>query len=217
MQTRQSRLLELLPLHLLSNFHLKSQYQNVETNPNTMPPKKKARTKKEKKSASSSSSSKVPIKTGPTWNDVFLNSVVFDNLCTFLNPRDLFALRATTKQLSDSFDTLFKTQWNINRSLGRFSRDPVQFRSMMAKCDALISGSFALQFFARTVWMDSDLDIYIESYPEVKIKTFGEYLAAEEGYALDNTKGIHDYSDHNKNVVKVWIYLAFICSLGNVT
>ncbi|KUJ18116.1 uncharacterized protein LY89DRAFT_684041 [Mollisia scopiformis] len=63
---------------------------------------------------------------------------------------------------------------------------------MMAKCDALISGSFALQFFARTVWKESDLDIYIQSSPKDNVKIFGEYLIAHEDYALDDTKHIED-------------------------
>ncbi|KAF8863521.1 hypothetical protein BDZ45DRAFT_670125 [Acephala macrosclerotiorum] len=182
-----------------------------------MPPKKGSRKSaskaSKKKKTSSKASSKASANTPPvsarSWQDIFLNYTIFDTISTQLNPRDLFALRATTKQLAGSFDTLFKTQWNINSSLGRFSRDPVRFRSMMAQCDALISGSFALQFFARKVWMDSDLDIYVQSGPAKRPQAFGQYLLAEEGYTLDNAKHVDIYGsdDPRREVIKVETYV----------
>lgn len=35
-------------------------------------------------------------------------------------------------------------------------------RQKIADADALISGSFALQFFEGTVWREADLDIYVQ-------------------------------------------------------
>lgn len=45
-------------------------------------------------------------------------------------------------------------------------KDPVEFRSQMSRHGAIISGSFALQFFERTMWPDADLDIWIEGVDE---------------------------------------------------
>ncbi|CZR53261.1 uncharacterized protein PAC_03139 [Phialocephala subalpina] len=107
------------------------------------------------------------------WQDIFLKfpNLRFDML------------------LSTPFETLFKTQWNINRNLGRFVSNPVAFRSVMACHEAFISGSFALQFFARTTWKESDLDIYVSEHPPERAAALGNHLIEREGYALDNTKG----------------------------
>jgi len=101
------------------------------------------------------------------------------------------ALRGTTKQLVHSIDRLSKVQWNINRALKRFVNDPVGLRSSMARHEALISGSFALQFFARTVWEDSDLDIYLEAPGQGKedgMKALARHLMENEGYNFSGSK-----------------------------
>lgn len=123
------------------------------------------------------------------WKDIFLCYPIFDNICAHLDPHDLLFLRSTTKQLSPSFETLFKTQWNINRLLLRFVGDPVKFRSQLSKHDALISGSFALQFFERRIWQDSDLDIYADGSNDLRgPDSIGDYLVASEGYKLKSVK-----------------------------
>ncbi|KAA8575381.1 hypothetical protein EYC84_004550 [Monilinia fructicola] len=123
------------------------------------------------------------------WEDVFLCYPIFDNICAHLDPQDILFLRRTTKKLSPSFESLFNTQWNVNRQLTRFVNDPVNFRSKLAKHDALISGSFALQFFERRFWHDSDLDIYVDGSNELRSPDpIGEYLVEREGYKLRSAK-----------------------------
>ena len=51
----------------------------------------------------------------------------------------------------------------------------------MASCDALISGSFALQFFGRFSWHRSDLDMNIQQGREDSLE---RYLLEVEGYQL---------------------------------
>ncbi|KAL8851878.1 MAG: hypothetical protein Q9221_003201 [Calogaya cf. arnoldii] len=55
----------------------------------------------------------------------------------------------------------------------------------MAQFGALISGSFALQFFERSFWPSSDLDIYVEDSQE-GTESLGEYLEKSEGYSLES-------------------------------
>lgn len=51
--------------------------------------------------------------------------------------------------------------------------DPVsEFRSMQSSTGALISGSTALQFFARTRYDDSDLDLYVNQDRVEKVLDF---------------------------------------------
>lgn len=56
----------------------------------------------------------------------------------------------------------------------------------MAFCDALISGSFAIQFFERVSWRESDLDVYIEDGPDAE--DFEQYLCQKEGYHVSRER-----------------------------
>jgi hypothetical protein len=60
----------------------------------------------------------------------------------------------------------------------------------LAEHDALISGSFALQFFERIIWRDSDLDVYVEDRKSPD--ALGDYLVGHEGYALQSTKTVEN-------------------------
>ncbi|KAF4630958.1 hypothetical protein G7Y89_g7175 [Cudoniella acicularis] len=146
---------------------------------------------------------------GPSsWEHIFKNRVIFDNICRHMDPQGILSLRQTTKQLSGLFDSLFKTQWNVNRSLKRFVDNPVGLRSMLARHNALISGSFALQFFERVVWDDSDLDIYVHD-DDASINAMGQYLIQAENYKFDSTFDWRspDYQQHLKEVREVKTYL----------
>ncbi|KAI0716941.1 hypothetical protein C8Q76DRAFT_617621 [Earliella scabrosa] len=51
--------------------------------------------------------------------------------------------------------------FNINKSLSRFFLHPSSFRSLQARTGTLISGSTALQFFDRSFYPDTGLDIFV--------------------------------------------------------
>ena len=57
----------------------------------------------------------------------------------------------------------------------------------MGKYGALISGSFAVQFFERVWWAESDLDIFVEC--SEKAYELERYLCEEEGYHLTRERG----------------------------
>ncbi|KAF5870909.1 uncharacterized protein Bfra_009464 [Botrytis fragariae] len=147
------------------------------------------------------------------WKDIFLCYPIFDNICAHLDPNDILFFRLTTKQLASSFTSLFKTQWNINRQLTRFVKNPVGFRSKLAKHDALISGSFALQFFERRFWLDSDLDIYVQDANNFRNpEQIGEYLVKHESYRLQGSKteangGLMNHVGQLKYISQIESYL----------
>ncbi|KAF7887809.1 uncharacterized protein EAF01_010963 [Botrytis porri] len=147
------------------------------------------------------------------WKDILLCYPIFHNVCAHLDPNDIMLFRLTTTQLSPSFNSLFKTQWNINRQLTRFVQDPVGFRSRLAKHDALISGSFALQFFERRFWLDSDLDIYVQGANNFRDpEQIGKYLIKHEGYKLQGSKteangGLMNYVGKLKYISQVESYI----------
>ena len=73
--------------------------------------------------------------------------------------------------------------FNVDTLLLRFFPDPLAFRALQAETATLISGSFALQLFARTVYPSSDLDLYLHKRHR---RTVGRWLLAA-GYKFAPT------------------------------
>lgn len=107
---------------------------------------------------------------------------VCDRICFYLCIGAIIALSRTCKALSRTYRDLLLTQWNIDTKLSRFVTNPRGLRLQLRDREAVISGSFAVQFFDRTVYPDSDLDIFIEHGDHGQ--GFLEYLTSTEGYQL---------------------------------
>lgn len=61
----------------------------------------------------------------------------------------------------------------------------------MGKHDVLISGSFAIQFFERVTWKESDLDLYAQAGSSTE--ALHKYLCEKEGYRVNRKTGGVDY------------------------
>lgn len=84
--------------------------------------------------------------------DLFPRYPIFDRLCAHKPVADIISFTRTFKALLHLHQTfLGLQQWNVDRDLLRFLKDPRRFRTQrhVGKCDGLVSGSFALQFFER--------------------------------------------------------------------
>ena len=77
----------------------------------------------------------------------------------------------------------------------------------MGKYDALISGSFAIQFFDHVSWTESDLDVFVEDGDGENAKAMGRYLMEQEKYEfVERTPDQRpEYSD--TNVIAVLLLL----------
>jgi hypothetical protein len=131
--------------------------------------------------------------------DVLALYPIFDTLCSHLDIGGLLTLKKLSKRLSGHLATHSKERWNVNRRLRRFVRDPIRFRSQMARHNALISGSFVIQFLDDVLWEESDLDIYIEN-GEASL-AFSEYLYGVEGYRAIKTEE-EEYAEFE--IIKVY-------------
>ena len=130
-----------------------------------------------------------------TFLDVFDREArypIHDRLCSLLPITEIISLTRTCKKFANLYQDLVSGQWNVDRRLRRFVQSPQTFRSRMGQHEVLISGSFALQFFARVLWEESDMDVFIEH--GANANAFCEYLSTEEGYILSKSKGIEEYS-----------------------
>ncbi|THH18535.1 hypothetical protein EUX98_g8941 [Antrodiella citrinella] len=88
-----------------------------------------------------------------------LSALLF-NVCT---PGTLCAIQRLCKKYRPFLERFFNTKFNIENRLLRFFTSPDAFRAMQRNTLTLISGSFALQFFAGILYPTSDLDLYVES------------------------------------------------------
>ncbi|KAI0142240.1 hypothetical protein GGR57DRAFT_519804 [Xylariaceae sp. FL1272] len=101
---------------------------------------------------------------------------IVDSLCQHLDTRDKLALRQTSTHIRQVLTP------SINSWLERFFTNPIAFRTELGHSDALISGSFVLQFLKGVVWKDSDLDIFVEEGPG--FSRMSKYLTDVEGFKM---------------------------------
>lgn len=133
-------------------------------------------------------------------------------ICWLLSILDIVNLTKTCKAFSNIYGSLISSQWNVEWRLALFVRNVNSFRSLMARTNALVSGSFALQFFDRVHWPASDLDINVRQGSDI----LESYLCRVEGYTLQRS------TDGNKynmiGVDKVWsLYRTFNAGAGRCT
>lgn len=93
--------------------------------------------------------------------DLISNDYLSDLMFSYCCARSLLLLRKTNKYVSNEVLSYMRRVFDINRRLSHFFPDPISFRTLQALTGTLISGSFALQFFDRTFYPGSDLDIYV--------------------------------------------------------
>ena len=112
-----------------------------------------------------------------TFTDHLLhNYVIHEIIFMCLTPLESLRLARTCQLARDAVHAFLKRTFDINRSLLRFFLDPISFRSMQARTGTLISGSFALQFFDRTFYPDSDLDLYLYDGKEQEVTVWMEQI-----------------------------------------
>lgn len=112
--------------------------------------------------------------------NAFSRHLVYDKIFCHLSPASLIRVGRTSKSTFAAIEDFSYRAFDINRSLSRFVSDPIAFRNLQARTSALISGSFALQFFDRTFYPEADLDIYT---PESSVRELGDFLM-NDGYVF---------------------------------
>jgi hypothetical protein len=90
------------------------------------------------------------------------NRTLFDSVFKELSPASIIHFSWTCKACRVAVQSYMRRAFNINQHLSRYFSSPQSFRSLQARTGVLISGSSALQFMDRTLYADSDLDIYVD-------------------------------------------------------
>lgn len=91
---------------------------------------------------------------------IFSRDSIYDAIFSQASPAGSILLSRTCRDARYANRDFNNRAFNINRHLGRFFKDPKGFRSLQARTGTLISGSNALQFFDRTYYPESDMDLF---------------------------------------------------------
>lgn len=108
-----------------------------------------------------------------TFRDKLLtNHLILDAILTQCGPGALIRFSRTCRTGNSMVKSHTRLQFKIERILSRFFSNPLEFRRLQARTATLISGSAALQFFDRSFYAESDLDLYVAIPFAVDIVTF---------------------------------------------
>ena len=92
-----------------------------------------------------------------------LHCELFDLVFSSESPANIIRYSQTCRDAKDAADKYLKRTFDIDKKLCSFFQHPTGFRALQRRTGMLISGSFALQFFDRTTYPNSDLDLYVDA------------------------------------------------------
>ena len=109
---------------------------------------------------------------------------ILDRFYSICTPDILLRLSGVSSNFRSILNGHFRTTWDISLVLRRWFADWNEFRRLMRKHNAIISGSCALAFFMRTEYSgDTDLDVYVSTAGVLQL---GRWLR-EHGYTFQRT------------------------------
>ena len=128
---------------------------------------------------------------------IITNDLIYDTIFAAASPGSILCLARTCQAAHAAMRDYFARAFNINKHLTRFFDDPLAFRSLQARTTTLIAGSSALQFFDRTVYEGSGLNLYV---PLEYCKDVGNWMLAHGYQYIPNSAqdpGFDVASDEN--------------------
>ena len=104
-----------------------------------------------------------PIDTTASLIDLFTNTYAPTQtmILSYLSVADVINLTLTCKGFNQVQPTLMTTAYNINRLLGKFFDDPLEFRSLQGQCGAIITGRHIRGWFDRSAEVPRTLMMYV--------------------------------------------------------
>lgn len=118
---------------------------------------------------------------------------ISDIIFSALSPHSIIQCSWTSPLMLEATNNYKKRAYNIDTHLTQFFADPTAFRSLQRQTGTLISGSNALQFFDRTSYPGSDLDLYVVQGHAAEV---GHWLMEAEAYEYTPHMGQRQDLDH---------------------
>ncbi|KAF8320641.1 hypothetical protein F5887DRAFT_1148771 [Amanita rubescens] len=133
---------------------------------------------------------------------------LWSNIFDLLSAVDVVHLAQTCRELQSCAERYWHSNLMPSRVLMPFfaTNERVQaFLNIMARCNAIISGSTALQLFERCYYPDSDLDVYLNSSNYTMMHTeMGKFE-----YVQKETKELEKYFPLDGRIEAVISYTSF--------
>lgn len=114
------------------------------------------------------------------------------SILSHLLPGDVIALTRTCSSLGRLWTTFVTTQYNINKLLRRFFKDPLEFRSVQSRCHVIIVDRFARYFFTRVLPEHFSLTLSVPAQYEHTVQTYLE----SEGYRAEGEPSCRTIYSH---------------------
>ncbi|KAJ7590234.1 hypothetical protein C8J56DRAFT_1140083 [Mycena floridula] len=110
----------------------------------------------------------------PNLNQLLHLGIADNLLFSCLGARDLVAFSKISRQGHESISAYRNRAYSINKLLSPYFglQGIDEFRAIQSLTGALISGSTALQFFDRSFYKGSDLDVYVEKRYSAELALF---------------------------------------------
>jgi hypothetical protein len=122
-------------------------------------------------------------------------------ICELLEIGDVICLTRTIPSLECLYRRLIPTQWGIQKILSKYFQDVLGFRTVQGICNALIYSTSALEFFSRTSFADSPLELVAREGDAGPLCAFLE----REGYSLfDRVGSRHVRSSQLRFMTTYW-------------
>ncbi|KAI0022365.1 hypothetical protein F4780DRAFT_194095 [Xylariomycetidae sp. FL0641] len=117
-----------------------------------------------------------PTTRKPTLLDLLSSSLypVKQALLAQLEVKDRVILAQTSREINQALRP------DVNARLSRYFEDPLQFRTLSGRCNALVFGGFVLQCLCTCSWPDDNLDIMVDDWDASIV--LGQYLTDQESY-----------------------------------
>ncbi|KAH6911171.1 hypothetical protein BKA70DRAFT_1146507 [Coprinopsis sp. MPI-PUGE-AT-0042] len=123
---------------------------------------------------------------------VFSAAPIYDNILSLVDPGDAIRLGKTCRSATQAYHNFISRAYNIDKLYRRWFKDTTGFRRLQAKTGTLVSGSTAVQYFDRTFYESSDIDIYTFRKEAVEV---AEWIVGE-GYVYQAIGAFPDYESH---------------------
>ncbi|KAF7794275.1 hypothetical protein EIP86_005408 [Pleurotus ostreatoroseus] len=93
---------------------------------------------------------------------ILTNDLIFQILFDACSAASLLRLSRTCRIARGAVQYYIPRAFDVNALLKRYFPNPLEFRALQRRTNALVSGSTALQFFLRERYPGADLDIYVD-------------------------------------------------------
>ena len=103
---------------------------------------------------------------------------IYDLLFSFSSPATIIRVSRTCRFARRAAVDYNSRAYNVDKRLRLFFQNPTEFRSLLARTSSIVSGSFALQFFDRAFYTESDFDLYVSLDQAV---TVGKWIESSDG------------------------------------